>query len=79
VGDPIEDYIRANRNRYGRAYLTGQLVVAGHERAAIDAAWDRVSQERPQPASGSTAMIVLVVVLITVVLFVLWQASQITV
>lgn len=38
--DPrIADYIRANKDRYTRAAITEQLVTAGYDAAAIQAAW----------------------------------------
>jgi hypothetical protein len=37
----IDDYIRANWDRYTRAAITQQLEAAGHDRAAIDAAYER--------------------------------------
>ena len=44
MSDPIEDYIRAHREKYPREALTAGLVAGGHDRAAIEAAWTRVNQ-----------------------------------
>jgi hypothetical protein len=54
MSDPIEDYIRANRDHYPREALTEQMVAAGHDRAAIDAAWGRLSPT-PPPTWEATA------------------------
>jgi hypothetical protein len=35
----IDEYIRANRDRYNRATITNQLIAVGHDAAAIDQAW----------------------------------------
>jgi hypothetical protein len=40
----MDGYIRANRSQYSRAVLTEQLVAAGHDPAAVEAAWNRLSQ-----------------------------------
>lgn len=50
MSDPIEDYIRANRDKYAREALTEQLVAGGHNPAAVEGAWNRVGQSQPQPA-----------------------------
>jgi hypothetical protein len=42
--DEIDEYIRANRDRYTREAITGQLLEAGHDRAAVDAAWARAQE-----------------------------------
>ena len=49
MGDPIEDYIRANRELYPRATISDQLLAAGHDPTAIEAAWDRVTKWQAQP------------------------------
>jgi len=38
----LDDYLRANRDRFTREALTKTLVDAGHDPAAIEAAWSRV-------------------------------------
>jgi hypothetical protein len=38
MGDPIRDYILANRDRYAREALRRQLIQAGHDGPAIDRA-----------------------------------------
>jgi hypothetical protein len=40
----IADYINANRARYTREAITAQLEQAGHDREAIDAAWNEVAK-----------------------------------
>ena len=45
----MTDYIRANRDRYSREAIRAQLIAAGHDSAAIDAAWEKVT--RLDPAS----------------------------
>jgi len=48
--DPkIDDYIWENRERYTREAIREQLVAAGHDPAAVDAAWDRVAGEPAAP------------------------------
>jgi hypothetical protein len=68
----IDAYIRDNRGRYTRAALDDRLRLAGHDDAAIAAAWARVDAadgtERPSPAPatnrgvGTVLLIVLVIV-----------------
>lgn len=41
-GDPIDEYLRANRDAYTRDALTRRLVEGGHDPAAVDAAWARI-------------------------------------
>lgn len=48
MSDRIEDYIIANRDDYPRGAITDQLLAAGHDRAAIKAAWSRVDQPGKQ-------------------------------
>jgi hypothetical protein len=59
MADPIEDYIRANRAGHPREALTEQLVAAGHDRAAVEAAWKRLSipagEEEPAPLLGQSS------------------------
>ena len=50
MGDPIEDYIRANRNDHSREALTAQMVAAGHDPGAIEATWNRVNESDPNSA-----------------------------
>ena len=38
----LDDYLRANRDRFTREALTKTLVDAGHDPAAVEAAWTRV-------------------------------------
>jgi len=54
MSDPIDDYIRANRDQYPREVLTGQMEKAGHDRVAIDAAWNRLTPT-PPPTWAATA------------------------
>jgi hypothetical protein len=49
MSDPIEDYIRANRETYSRETLTAQMVASGHDRTAIEAAWARADQSQAGP------------------------------
>jgi hypothetical protein len=39
----IDDYLRANRDAYTREALTKRLVEEGHDPAAVDAAWARIT------------------------------------
>jgi hypothetical protein len=50
----IADYIRQNRQRYTRDSITTQLQVAGYDREAIDATWDRLASEEPRPQPQPT-------------------------
>ena len=56
----IIDYIRANRDRYSRDAIRAQLIAAGHDSAAIDAAWDEAGRSpKPEvPAPGGTGRFV---------------------
>jgi hypothetical protein len=46
--DPqIDEYIRQNRDRYTREAIRDQLTHAGHDPAAVDAAWDRLAASSP--------------------------------
>jgi hypothetical protein len=38
----LDDYLRANRDAYTRDALTQRLVDAGHDPAAVEAAWSRI-------------------------------------
>ena len=40
MDEQIRDYIRANRDRYTREAIRGQLLAAGHDPARVDAIWD---------------------------------------
>jgi hypothetical protein len=71
----ILDYIRANWTRYTREALTKQLVDAGHDRAAVDEAWQAVVAEAeaaagPNPwprfwrAFGLTALVGAVLIVV---------------
>jgi hypothetical protein len=46
----VDEYIRANRDRYTREAITAHLVAAGHDRAAVEAAWQRA--EAPPGAAA---------------------------
>lgn len=46
----IDEYIRQNRDRYTREAIRQQLTAAGHDLAAIDAAWERVEASSTTPA-----------------------------
>ena len=41
--EQIDEYIRQNRDRYTHEAIRQQLTAAGHDPAAIDAAWDRLA------------------------------------
>lgn len=49
MGDPIRDYILANRDRYTRDAIRGQLIQAGHDARAIDRA---LQETWPEPSSA---------------------------
>jgi hypothetical protein len=51
ANDPIRDYIRANRDRYTKEAIRDQLLAAGHDQSAIDAAWQQVAAEEPPAAA----------------------------
>ena len=51
----IDDYIEANRERFSREALDEKLRAAGHDQAAIDAAWGRT--ERPGDAGAGPRQI----------------------
>ncbi|MGN6563501.1 MAG: hypothetical protein ACTHMU_12665, partial [Thermomicrobiales bacterium] len=51
----IERYIRENRDRYTRAAIERSLREAGHEQAAIDAAWAEVERDATPAAEADTA------------------------
>jgi hypothetical protein len=46
----MDDFILEHRQRLTREAITARLEEAGHERAAIDATWERLARE--QPAGG---------------------------
>jgi lysylphosphatidylglycerol synthetase-like protein (DUF2156 family) len=49
VDPQIADFIRQNRQRYTREAITDQLREAGYSREAVDATWDRLTSEEPEP------------------------------
>jgi hypothetical protein len=61
----IEDYIRANRQRYTREAVTEQLRAAGHDSAEIEAAWALVEGATPSapPATAGAGTMLLVLLL----------------
>jgi hypothetical protein len=52
-GDPIRDYIQANRDRYTRDAIRGKLIQAGHDTRAIERALQEVWPESPSGPSGA--------------------------
>lgn len=48
----VDEYIRLNRDRYTREAIRQQLTAAGHDPAAVDAAWERLVAS--SPASSQT-------------------------
>jgi hypothetical protein len=52
-GEPMDaqiaDYVRQNRQRYTREAISDQLREAGYSREAVDATWDRLASEEPEP------------------------------
>jgi hypothetical protein len=61
----IEEYIRANRQRYTRDAVTEQLRASGHDSAEIEAAWARVEAATPTvpPATAGPGTTLLAVLL----------------
>jgi hypothetical protein len=57
----IADYINANRARYTREAITAQLEQAGHDRAAIDAAWNEIAEESAQGEGRNLGLYVWIV------------------
>jgi hypothetical protein len=58
-GDPIRDYILANRDKYTKEAIQDRLLAAGHDQAAIDQAWQAVEAgASPTPESPSRTGIV---------------------
>ena len=53
MGDPINDYILANRERYTREAIREQLIQAGHDTRAIDRALQEAWPESPSAPSGA--------------------------
>jgi hypothetical protein len=51
----IDDYLRANRDRFTRQALTKTLVDAGHDPAAVEAAWSRLGSGPVDHWAPSTA------------------------
>jgi hypothetical protein len=53
-GDPIREYILANRDKYTKEAIRDQLLAAGHDQTAIDHAWQAVGADAsstPEPPS----------------------------
>ena len=50
--EPMDDYIRQNRGRYTDEAIREQLIVAGHDPAAINEVWGRLEAEHPTVAAG---------------------------
>jgi uncharacterized membrane protein YcjF (UPF0283 family) len=82
--DPRVEYLYANRHAYTREALTRQLVEAGHDQAAVEAAWALVEEAaRPRQSWGSMLVELLAVLfggLVVVayggaVLLALWAAA----
>jgi hypothetical protein len=48
----IHEYIRANRDRYTRQAINEQLLAAGYDQAAIDAAWAMLDAPDPDATIG---------------------------
>jgi hypothetical protein len=78
VNDEILAYLRQNRGRYTREALTQTLVEAGHELAAVEAAWQQLEAVAwpPPPANerapaaagrGTTIAVVLLALLVIAV------------
>jgi hypothetical protein len=55
VNQSIADYIRANRDKYTRDAIRGQLLAAGHTPDAIDEAWRVLEAEPLAVPPGTTA------------------------
>lgn len=56
----IEEYIRANRQRYTRDAVTERLRAAGHDPAEIEAAWavvEGATASAPPPTAGPGTML----------------------
>ena len=51
-GDPIREYIRANKDRFTRKAITDQLIAAGHDPARVDA----IGDEEWHTGSASVAL-----------------------
>ncbi len=45
----MDEYIRSHRDRFTREAITAELEEAGHPRAEIRAAWERVAEEPRTP------------------------------
>jgi hypothetical protein len=50
----LDDYLRANRDAFTREALTRRLVDAGHDPAAVEAAWARIWGEAAEPGPLQT-------------------------
>ena len=46
MSDPIEDYIRANGNRFTHEAIRERLVAAGHDGVEVDRYWEAIQLER---------------------------------
>jgi hypothetical protein len=44
VLEDLDQYLRANRDRYTRDALTAEAIKAGHEPADVEAAWQRIDR-----------------------------------
>jgi len=55
ASDPVRDFIRANRAKYTKEAIGGQLRAAGHAQSVIDEAWRAIEGEQLGEAPGTTA------------------------
>ncbi len=71
--DEIVDYIRKNRSIYTKEAISKKLLEAGHDQAAIDAAFD-VAEHGEPPAQpdrrGAVSVVIVVAYVVTWVAFV---------
>ena len=80
--DPqIDDYIRANSDKYTREAIRERLIAAGHDIASVDAAWARVDaatppQPVPRALRGRYWLAALAGYLVVAALLVLWLVSR---
>jgi len=51
--EQIDEYIRQNRDRYTREAVRQQLIAAGHDPVAIEAAWERIAASSAAPPRRS--------------------------
>lgn len=55
--DPnIDEYVRANRDRYTHEAIREQLIAAGHDPATVDAALERAATPARQATSGLASL-----------------------